>query len=419
MLSSSRRVKKGPGRRLQSAKRQRFMELRGRGWSISAAAREVGVSRTAGNNWSRGYKTYRRGQVVGFVPALDRLAVRTVSDRFLSQEERIEVADLRHAGLSIREIARRLGRAPSTVSRELHRNTTGKRGYRPFEAPRLATARRARHHPRRVETNQQLRETVGELLAQRWSPQQVARHLQRRFPDDPAMRLCHEIIYQAVYQPGSVLRRPSPLAAHRQSPLRTGRDHRRAHYRGERRQPRFQQPVRTIHERPFQSTDRSEAGHWEGDLIIGKDQKSAIGTLVERTTRLVRLLHLPGRDSGSLHEALKARLGDLPATLMRSITWDQGTEMAHHITISCSLGAQVYFCDPHSPWQRGSNENTNGLLRDYFPKGTDLSVHPQEHLLAVENELNRRPPRVLDDCTPAELFTALVASETTPRCDVD
>lgn len=205
--------------------------------------------------------------VVGFAPALERLAVREVSARFLSQDERIEIADLRHAGLSLRQIACRLGRAPSTISRELRRNASGKQRYRPFEAHRRATARRARPHPRRVETNQELRETVGELLAQRWSPQQVARYLRRQYPDDRAMWLCHASIYQAVYQPSSLLRRPSPLAPHRRSPLRTGRDHRRAHQRTERRRPWFEQPMRTVHERPFQSEDRFEAGHWEGDLV--------------------------------------------------------------------------------------------------------------------------------------------------------
>jgi transposase, IS30 family len=172
------------------------------------------------------------------------------------------------------------------------------------------------------------------------------------------MRLCHESIYQAVYQPGSVLLRPAPLAPHQRSPLRTGRDHRRAHQRAGRRRPRFEQPMRTIRQRPFQPADRSQAGHCEGDLIIGKDQASAIGTLVERQTRMVRLLHLPQRDGDSLHDALKARMADLPAALLRSITWDQGTEMARHRTITRSLGAPIYFADPHSPWQRGSNENT-------------------------------------------------------------
>ena len=365
-------MKKGPGRRPQSAKRQRFMELRERGWSIRAAAREVGVARTTGTNWACGHKTYRNGLVVGFVPPLDRLAVRQISSRFLSQDERIEIADLRHAGLSIRQIALKLGRAPSTISREMLRNASGRRGYRPFEAQRMATARRGRCHRRRVETDVQLRERIAELLMQRWSPQQISRHLRRQFPDEPAMRLCHESIYQALYQPGSVLMRPSPLAPHRRSPLRSGRDHRRAQQQVERRRPRFEQPMLTIHQRPFQPEDRSEAGNWEGDLIIGKDQRSAIGTLVERTTRVVRLLHLRQRDGDSLHEALKTRMSGLPANLLRSITWDQGTEMARHLTIAKSLGARIYFCDSRSPWQRGSNENMNGLMRDYFPKGTDL-----------------------------------------------
>ncbi|MDQ6873624.1 MAG: IS30 family transposase [Actinomycetota bacterium] len=349
--------------------------------------------------------------MVGFVPPLEWLAVRQISSRFLSQDGRIEIADLHHAGIGLRQIAVRLGRAPSTISRELLRNAGSRHAYRPFEAHRLATtARRGRCHQRRVETNVDLRELIAQLLTQRWSPQQISRHLQRRFPDDPATRLCHESIYQALYQPGSVLLRPSPLAPHRRSPLRTGRDHRRAHQHLERRRPRFEQPMLTIGQRPFQPEDRSEVGHWEGDLIVGKDQRSAIGTLVERRTRLVRLLHLRQRDGDTLHEALKTRMAGLPTGLLRSITWDQGTEMARHLTITKSLGTPIYFCDSRSPWQRGSNENTNGLLRDYFPKGTDLSVHSAEHLLAVENELNERPRQVLNGTAPAELFTALLAS---------
>ena len=411
MKMSSRRVKKGPGRRPQSAKRQRFMELRGRGWSILAAAREAGVSRTTGNNWSRGYKVYRRGEAVGFVPGLERLAVRQISSRYLSQDERIQIADLHQSGVSIRKIALRVGRAPSTISRELRRNATQTSGYRPFEAHRAATVRRVRNRRRRLETNVELRRHVGELLEQRWSPHQISRHLRTAFPEQPEMWLCHESIYQAVYQPGSALVRPSPLAPHRRSPLRTGRDHRRAHQRTESRRPRFEQPMLTVHQRPFPPEDRSEAGHWEGDLIIGKDQRSAIGTLVDRKTRLIRLLHLPHRDSDALRAALTTRMCDLPPALLRSITWDQGTEMASHLTITRSLGVPVYFCDSHSPWQRGSNENANGLLRDYFPKGTDLSVHTPEHLLAVENELNNRPRLVLNDRTPAQLFSALLAFE--------
>jgi transposase, IS30 family len=221
-------VKKGPGRRPLSAKRQRFMELRARGWSINASAREAGVSRSTGKNWNRGYKVCRHGQVVGFVPALDRLAVREISDRFLSQDVRIQIADLHHGGMSIWQIAIRLGRAPSTISRELRRNAASSE-YRPFEAHRRATARWARRHPRHLEACAELGQLVGELLAQRWSPQQISRHLQLKFPGQPGMQLCCESIYPAVYQPGSLLLRPSPLARHRRSPLRTGQDHRRAH----------------------------------------------------------------------------------------------------------------------------------------------------------------------------------------------
>lgn len=262
-MTSSRRVKKGPGRRPLSTKRQRFMELRARGWSVRAAAREVGVSRSAATNWTRGYKTYRNGVEVAFIPPLDPLAVRQISPRYLSQDERIEIADLRRAGLSTRAIGERLGRAPSTISRELRRNAPAGHGYQPFDAHRRATARRARQHPRRVDTNEHLNGVVTELLGQRWSPQQISRHLRQCFPHDRSMWLCHESIYQAVYQPNSRFMRPSRLAPHRRSPLRTGRDHRRAHQCQHRRRPRFQQPMLTIHDRPFQALDRSQAGHWE------------------------------------------------------------------------------------------------------------------------------------------------------------
>jgi IS30 family transposase len=403
-------MKKGPGRRPQSAKRQRFMDLRARGWSVRSAAREVGVSRSAATNWTHGYKTYRNGVEVGFVPPLDRLEVRQISPRYLSQDERVEIADLHQSGLSLRAIATRLGRAPSTISRELRRNAVAGRGYRPFDAHRRATARRARHHRRRVESSDQLGAVVAELLLQRWSPQQISRHLPLRFANDPSMRLCHESIYQAVYQPNSRFLRPSRLAPHRRSPLRTGRDHRRAHQNQQRRRPRFQQPMLTIHDRPFAVDDRSEAGHWEGDLIIGNNHSTAIGTLVERQTRMVRLVHLPRSDSDSLHAALVARMQDLPPALLRSITWDQGTEMARHLSTAAKLGAPIYFCDSHSPWQRGTNENTNGLLRDYFPKGVTLINHPPAHLLAVEHELNHRPRMVLQDRCPADLFAALLTS---------
>ena len=409
-MSSSRRVKNGPGRRPQSAKRQRFMELRARGWSVSAAGREVGVSRTSANNWARGYKTYRRGEAVGFVPALDRLAVRQISNRYLSEEERIDIADLRRTGLSIRRIAAKLGRAPSTVSRELRRNSRRDCQYRPFEAHRWAVQRRARRYQRRIDKKPDLCELIAELLAQRWSPQQIARHLRRKYPEDRSMWLCHESIYQAVYQHQSRLIRPPQVRSPHRGPLRTGRTHRRAHQRPGRRRPRFAQPMLSIHERPFDPADRSQPGHWEGDLIVGKNQGSAIGTLVERQTRMIRLMHLPTRDADSLRLAVTTTMSDLPTTLTRSITWDQGIEMARHTDITADLGVTVYFCDSRSPWQRGSNENANGLLRQYFPKSTSLNIYTPEHLRAVESEINNRPRHILGDRSPAELFTALLTS---------
>ena len=250
---SSRRVKKGPGRRPLSAKRQRFMELRARGWSIHGAAREVGVSRSAAANWTRGYNVYRRRRSGRFVEPLDRLEVRQISARYLSQEERIEIADLRREGVGVREIARRLGRAPSTISRELRRNRTGGRrpGYRPFEAHRLRVC------PSRLGVATGASRPTTSCAV--WSPScwrsggarsRSAASCASGSPRSPEMWLCHESIYQAVYQPGSPLMRPSPLAPHRRSPLRTGRDHRRAHQRTDRRRPRFEQPMLTIHQRP-------------------------------------------------------------------------------------------------------------------------------------------------------------------------
>jgi transposase, IS30 family len=395
------------------------MELRARGWSVSAAGREVGVSRTSANNWARGYKTYRRGEAVGFVPALDRLAVRQISNRYLSEEERIGIADLRRSGLSIRKIADKLGRAPSTVSRELRRNSRRDGQYRPFEAHRWAVQRRARRHQRRVDKNPALCDLIAELLAQRWSPQQIARHLRREYSEDRSMWLCHESIYQAVYQPHSRLIRPPQVRSPHRGPLRTGRTHRRAHQRPGRRRPRFAQPMLSIHQRPFAPADRSQPGHWEGDLIVGKNQRSAIGTLVERQTRLIRLMHLPARDADSLRIAIAMSVGGLPSNLIRSIPWDQGIEMARHTDITADLGIPVYFCDSRSPWQRGSNENANGLLRQYFPKGTSLNIYTPDHLRAVEHEINNRPRRTLEDRSPAELFTALITSPNHHCCDVE
>lgn len=259
----------------------------------------------------------------------------------------------------------------------------------------------------------QLRQLVCEPLAQRWSAQQISLHLRERFPLQPSMRLCHERIYQALNEPGSALMRPSPFAPHRRSPLRTARDYRRAQQHTDRRRPRFEQPMQRSTSVLFRLRIAVRPAG-EGDLIIGREQQSAIGTHVEGQTRLLRLVHVPRRDGDALREALHGRFGELPPTLLRSITWDQGTETDRHLTITETLGVPVYFCDSRSPWQRGSNENTNRLLRDSFPKGTDLRTHSSEHLLAVENELNRRPRACPRQPTAADLFDALLASEGHP-----
>lgn len=414
VVLSTRRVAKGPGRRPQSAKREQFVSLLSKGWTVAAARREVGVSRTTGNRWKNGYNLYRRGELVGRVAALDPVAERTISARFLSAEERVEIADRLRAGESIRAIAAALGRAPSTISREIRRHGRGDGVYRPFEAQRVSAQKRSRERQLRVHTNQPLRDQVAALLKERWSPQQISRELRAKHPDDPDMWLCPESIYRAIYQSNSTLTRPPIVRAPRRSPLRTGRDHRRAQVRTGHRRKRFTATMLSVHDRPFEPADRSEAGHWEGDLIVGPSHRSAIGTLVERQTRIVRLIHLERADSVSLHRALVRDLAGMPPHMLRSITWDQGTEMAAHEKIATDLGVKVYFCDPSSPWQRPSNENINGLLRDYFPKSADLSVHSQADLLQIEEELNRRPRAVLGHRPPAHLFASLLASPNHP-----
>ena len=284
----------------------------------------------------------------------------------------MRIADLHRLGWSKRAIARKLGRDPSTISRELRRNadpTTG--SYRPFTAHRRALGRRPRPRPAKLAADIELRTMVQQLLDRRWSPEQIGHELRTRFPDQPERHLVPETIYQAIYVQGrGGLRRELHRA------LRTGRAMRRP------RRSTTALPTGTIpgmvmiSERPAEVADRAIPGHWEGDLIVGASHGSVIGTLVERSTRYVMLLHLPnGGNAAAVRDALITTLGTLPTQLRRSLTWDQGKEMARHREFSLATDVAVYFCDPHSPWQRGSNENTNGLLRQYFPKGTDLSVH--------------------------------------------
>jgi IS30 family transposase len=241
-------------------------------------------------------------------------------------------------------------------------------------------------------------------LEMNWSPEQITAMLRRRFPDRPEMQVCHETIYQALYIQGrGQLRRELATA------LRTGRTYRKPRRQAQARRARYATAMVMISDRPAEAADRAVPGHWEGDLIIGKNQASQIGTLVERATRYLLLVHLPAdRTAETVRDALAAAMQTLPAELKRSLTWDQGSEMSLHQEFSIAADLPVYFCDPHSPWQRGSNENTNGLLRQYFPKGTDLSLHTRKHLDTVAAELNSRPRKTLGWQTPAERLAKLL-----------
>ncbi|ROS21736.1 IS30 family transposase [Cellulomonas sp. PhB150] len=332
------------------------------------------------------------------------LAGRELSSRLrLTLDERVEIKLAIEAGDSIRAVARRLGRAPSTISRELAAN--GSRGaYSPMPAHRRAAERRRRPKMTKLANHAELRGRVLADLGQLWSPEQISARLRAGFPDRPEMRVSHETIYKSIYVQGrGELRRE--LAAC----LRTGRAQRKPQGRGERHR-RIADMI-MISDRPAEAGDRAVPGHWEGDLIIGKNGNSAIGTLVERSTRFVMLLHLPGdRTAATVRDAMTTAIATLPAALTRSITWDQGIEMAQHAQFSVQTGVPIYFCDPHSPWQRGSNENTNGLLRQYFPKSTDLSMHSPEELQRVADSLNGRPRQTLGWMTPSEkLNETLVA----------
>ncbi len=391
-----------------SQARRRFVELLGQGWSVRGACRELGISRSSGNRWKNGANERLKDGTVRFVPPLDSLATRQISPRFLSEEERIQIADLASTGIGPTAIARALGRSPSTISRELSRNRHSTGQYRPFHAHGLAATRRRRARPLKIATTPQLHAFVKARLKERWSPQQISRALRREHANDPTMWLSTESIYQALYRPGN------GLITKRESPLRTGRDHRRGHTRIVRAGRRFAQPMRSIHDRGFEPTDRTVAGHWEGDLIVGPHHRSAIATLVERQTRYVRLVHLPAQDSLAVKAALVRALLRMPPHLRLSLTWDQGTELARHLEITAETGTKVFFADAASPWQRGSNENTNGLLRQYFPKSTNLAVHTPRDLARVETELNRRPRMTLGDQAPADLFGLLVASAESP-----
>jgi len=418
------------------------------------AAVEAGISQAVGTRWFR--------EAGGIPPPRFGPSAKPLSGRYLSFTEREEIALLRVQGYSIQGIARRLGRAASTISRELRRNAATRSGgleYRATTAQWHADRAARRPKEAKLVLNVALRTYVEERLAgvvvapsgalvpgpnvswkgrrhgprqdrrwaNAWSPEQIARRLPVDFPDDGTMRISHEAIYQALFVQGRGALRRELTAC-----LRTGRALRMPRARTRRRGKAFLSPEIMISQRPDEIADRAVPGHWEGDLILGLGS-SAIGTLVERTTRFTLLLHLPrmtghghearvkngpalaGHGAEAVRAAITRSIIMLPEELRRSLTWDQGAEMAQHARLKIDAGVQVYFCDPHSPWQRGTNENTNGLLRQYFPKGTDLSMHSAEEIAAVAAALNSRPRKTLDWRTPAETLHQLLLSANNDR----
>ena len=364
--------------------KRRYFELIRQGWSGAAAAEQVGVSLSCGSLW--------------FIDAGRVSFVETpISPRYLSQDDRIEIADGLAQGEPVKQIAARIGKSYQTIYREMARNRKIDGRYQPWFAHNQAHLRRRRAKLRRFAANAELREVVAGKLAKRWSPAQISRWLRRRYPRRRDWQVCTETIYEAVYR-GLIV----PI---NRENLRTGRTYRRRRGRGRTRDGALKQStsMKSIHDRPAAVRSRRQAGHWEGDLIIGAGQRSAIATLVERKFRTTVLVPVP-RDhtAQSVGDALIGAFNKLPARLRRTLTWDQGNEMFHHRRIEQQTGLKIYFADPHSPWQRPSNENTNGLLRQYLPKGTDLNAWTADELDLIAEELNGRPRLCLSDRTPNE-----------------
>ncbi len=401
--------------------RGEYERLRAAGTSRRDAAVQVGVNIRTARDWDQGVRKSRNARVypdgrkidynTGVIssirepgPSVSALQAQ-LDPRFLSLVERERIADLRREGVSLRGIGRELGRPASTIKRELDKHSSNG-VYRPHRAHRAWTASRSRPKPSKLAQHAPLRAFVRQKLAVRWSPEQICHALIEQFPDDESMRVSTETIYQALY-----LQARGGLKREVQAALRTGRTRRKPHRTPDQRQQRFTDPMIMISERPAEVADRAVPGHWEGDLIVGTNSASAIVTLVERSTRYTLLGHLPGGHTAEeVRDVLIPLIGSLPQHLRGSLTWDQGSEMAAHRQFSVATGVPVYFCDPHSPWQRGSNENTNGLLRQYFPKGTDLSVHGPEDLEHVAQELNGRPRKTLGWKTPAERLRDLLTT---------
>lgn len=383
---------------VQAEKQQRYLQLIAQGVSNAQACRLVGINRKTGSRWRYGRRVRTSAGTLVRYPPVGIIESKLRSPRYLSEQERIRIADLVAAKVTVRGIAAELGRAPSTISREIRRNSDQQGRYRPHHAEQAARLRACKPRKRRVATDQTLAETVQRLLSKRWSPEQVAHELRVLFVDQPLRWLCKESIYQAIYDAAVSITRPAR------------RRRRRRRLQGLQRRGRLT-AMRMISERPAEVEDRVQAGHWEGDLIMGAGNRTAIGTLVERTTRFLILLAFEDgvATTDGVRQALVGALEDLPQALRRTLTWDQGKELAAHQHFSTETGTPVFFCDAHSPWQRGSNENMNGLLRDYFPKGTDLSIHTVEDLARVAVEVNDRPRKTLGWQRPALLFSSQIA----------
>lgn len=320
----------------------------------------------------------------------------------LQPEERVNLAAMRQRGMSLRAIGGVLGRSASTLSRELTRNGDAA-GYRSRDAQAVRDRRRAQSRPaRKLDTNGMLWGVVTHLLGWLWSPQQIARTLRSMFPDEPELHVSHETIYNAIYAYPKGELRKELIAC-----LRQGRSGRRLRSAGEDRRGQIPEMV-SIHVRPPEVNDRLMPGHWEGDLIKGAGNKSSVGVLVERTTRLVLLARMPDATAESALAAFTAKLNQIAAPLRQTLTYDQGREMVRHRELARATNMRVYFCDPHSPWQRGSCENTNGLLRQMMPKGTDLSVYDQQALDSIADLLNNRPRQTLNWRSPIQAFAELV-----------
>jgi len=397
--------------------RQRFWEEVRHGLAWWEAAVAAGVSKRTAKRWFR--------QAGGIMPPN---APAHCSQRYLSLREREEIFAGVERGDSIHAIARSVGRWPSTVLRELRRNMHQKYrarstmgsvkvgrprtepwDYRPSHAQERARRLASRPKMAKLAAHAKLRKLVQIKLNEKLSPEQIAAQLRLEFPGRPEMWVSHEAIYQAIYVQGrGALRRELAVC------LRTGRALRKPRRKTAERRGRIPNMV-MISERPPEVEDRAVPGHWEGDLLMGRDQRSAIGTLVERATRYLVLLHLPnGHGAAEVEKAITAATKKLPQTLWKSLTWDQGFEMRNHLQLKLATGIEVYFCDPSSPWQRGSNENTNGLLRQYFPKSEDLRGHGPQHLAFVSAQMNRRPRKTLGWLTPAQALYRLISQASSP-----